>query len=160
MLMLSSCSRSAIAGEGLPAKQIEQGSTPTPVVLATHPASTMEQPVRLVIPAGALPPRLKRLAFDPTANWQRQHKTPGSMWVGMTLAHIQENGAARSSMDTLIVPEARVTRIAYYTPDQAPLQDIFGNLGGVYLNLITCAGDWIASQHQTKLRLVVYTTFV
>ena len=54
----------------------------------------------------------------------------------------------------------RVTRIAYYTPDQAPLQDIFGNLDGVYLNLITCAGDWIASQHQTKLRLVVYTALV
>ena len=54
----------------------------------------------------------------------------------------------------------RVTRIAYYTPDQAPLQDIFGNLGGTYLNLITCAGDWIPNQHQTTLRLVVYTTLV
>ena len=54
----------------------------------------------------------------------------------------------------------RVTRIAYYTPEQAPLQDIFGNLGGVYLNLITCAGDWMTSQHQTKLRMVVYTASV
>jgi hypothetical protein len=52
----------------------------------------------------------------------------------------------------------RVTRIAYFPPDQAPLQDIFGNLGGKYLNLITCAGDWIPSQHQTTLRLVVYTS--
>ena len=52
----------------------------------------------------------------------------------------------------------RVTRIAYYPPDQAPLQDIFGNLGGKYLNLITCAGDWISGQHQTTLRLVVYTS--
>ena len=43
-----------IAGEDLPTKQIEQGSTPTPVVLATHPASTMEQPVRLVIPAASI----------------------------------------------------------------------------------------------------------
>lgn len=52
----------------------------------------------------------------------------------------------------------RVTRIAYYPPDQAPLQDIFGNLGGRYLNLITCAGDWLPGQHQTALRLVVYTS--
>jgi hypothetical protein len=52
----------------------------------------------------------------------------------------------------------RVTRIAYYPPQAAPLQDIFGNSGGIYLNLITCAGDWIPSQHQTTLRLVVYTT--
>jgi len=51
----------------------------------------------------------------------------------------------------------RVTRIAYYPPQAAPLQDIFGNSGGIYLNLITCAGDWIPSQHQTTLRLVVYT---
>jgi hypothetical protein len=52
----------------------------------------------------------------------------------------------------------RVTRIASYPPKAAPLQDIFGNSGGIYLNLITCAGDWIPSQHQTTLRLVVYTT--
>ncbi len=50
-----------------------------------------------------------------------------------------------------------VTRIAYYTPQDAPLQDIFGNRSGNYLNLITCAGDWIPDQHQTTLRLVVYT---
>jgi LPXTG-site transpeptidase (sortase) family protein len=54
----------------------------------------------------------------------------------------------------------RVTHIEYYAPDQAPLQDIFGNPGGTYLNLITCAGDWIPSQHQTTLRVVVYTTLV
>ena len=50
-----------------------------------------------------------------------------------------------------------VTHIAYYTPQDAPLQDIFGNRSGTYLNLITCAGDWIPDQHQTTLRLVVYT---
>lgn len=54
----------------------------------------------------------------------------------------------------------RVTHVEYYAPDQAPLQEIFGNLGGIYLNLITCAGDWIPSQHQTTLRVVVYTTLV
>ena len=52
----------------------------------------------------------------------------------------------------------QVTRIALYAPQDAPIQDIFGNWGGTYLNLITCAGDWIPSQHQTNLRLVVYTS--
>ncbi len=52
----------------------------------------------------------------------------------------------------------RVTDIEYYQPQNAPLQQIFGNNGGTYLNLITCAGDWIPSQKQTTLRLVVYTT--
>ena len=54
----------------------------------------------------------------------------------------------------------RVTRIALYHPQQAPIQKIFGDESGSYLNLITCAGDWIVSQHQTAWRLVVYTTLV
>jgi sortase (surface protein transpeptidase) len=54
----------------------------------------------------------------------------------------------------------RVTRISLYLPRQAPVHQIFGDESGSYLNLITCAGDWIASQHQTALRLVVYTTLV
>ncbi len=54
----------------------------------------------------------------------------------------------------------QVTRVAFYPPQAAPIQAIFGNSGGNYLNLITCAGDWIPSQHQTTLRLVVYTTLV
>jgi sortase (surface protein transpeptidase) len=54
----------------------------------------------------------------------------------------------------------RVMQVALYPPQQAPLQAIFGNMGGRYLNLITCAGDWIPSEHQTTLRLVVYTVLV
>ena len=54
----------------------------------------------------------------------------------------------------------RVTRTAAYPPLAAPLQEIFGDTGGTYLNLITCAGTWVPSQHQTTLRLVVYTTLI
>ena len=54
----------------------------------------------------------------------------------------------------------RVTDVEYYAPQDAPIQLIFGNSSGKYLNLITCAGDWIPSQHQTTLRLVVYTTLI
>ena len=54
----------------------------------------------------------------------------------------------------------RVTRTAAYPPLAAPLQEIFGDTGGTYLNLITCAGTWIPTQHQTTLRLVVYTTLI
>ena len=52
----------------------------------------------------------------------------------------------------------RVIRLASYPPQQAPVQEIFGDTSGTYLNLITCAGTWIASQGQTTLRLVVYTS--
>jgi sortase (surface protein transpeptidase) len=51
-----------------------------------------------------------------------------------------------------------VTRLMFYPPQYAPMQDIFGNTAGSFLNLTTCAGDWIPTQHQTALRLVVYTS--
>nr|BBH92471.1 class F sortase [Thermogemmatispora argillosa] len=54
----------------------------------------------------------------------------------------------------------RVRSLAFYPPAGAPLQQIFADTSGRYLNLITCAGDWIASEHQTRLRLVVYTTLI
>jgi LPXTG-site transpeptidase (sortase) family protein len=54
----------------------------------------------------------------------------------------------------------RVTKVAYYTPAQAPVQAIFNNRGGRFLNLVTCAGAWIPAIHQTTLRLVVYTTLL
>lgn len=54
----------------------------------------------------------------------------------------------------------QVIDVEYYEPQNAPIQQIFGNASGKYLNLITCAGDWIPSQHQTTLRLVVYTRLI
>jgi LPXTG-site transpeptidase (sortase) family protein len=51
----------------------------------------------------------------------------------------------------------QVRQIATYQPASAPLQQIFQNNSGKFLNLITCAGTWIPSIHQTTLRLVVYS---
>jgi sortase (surface protein transpeptidase) len=53
-----------------------------------------------------------------------------------------------------------VTHMQAYQPRTAPLQAIFGDMSGNYLNLITCAGDWIPTEHQTTQRLVVYTSLV
>lgn len=54
----------------------------------------------------------------------------------------------------------RVLESKYYVANTAPSQKIFGNNAGNFLNLITCAGQWIPNQHQTTLRLVVYTVLV
>nr|BBH93272.1 hypothetical protein KTA_14710 [Thermogemmatispora argillosa] len=51
----------------------------------------------------------------------------------------------------------RVTAVASYPPQRAPLLRIFADRSGHYLNLITCAGTWIPSEHQTSERLVVYS---
>ena len=52
-----------------------------------------------------------------------------------------------------------VTRIEAYPVQDSPIQEIFGNTNGRFLNLTTCSGDWIPSQHQRAMRLVVYTSF-
>lgn len=53
-----------------------------------------------------------------------------------------------------------VTHVQAYQPQNAPLQAIFGDMSGNYLNLITCAGDWIPAEQQTTQRLVAYTSLV
>ena len=54
----------------------------------------------------------------------------------------------------------QVTKIQSYPPNNAPLSQIFADSSGNFLNLITCAGQWIPEQHQTSLRLVVYTRLI
>jgi LPXTG-site transpeptidase (sortase) family protein len=54
----------------------------------------------------------------------------------------------------------KVKDMQYYQPQNAPLPKIFGDHSGAYLNLVTCAGEWIPAIQQTTLRLVVYTEMV
>ena len=87
---------------------------------------------------------LDRPGGAPAVFWNLQY-----MHIGETITVVKSQGAS---------VQFHVTAIARYAPQAAPLQDIFGNTSGTFLNLITCAGDWIPSQHQTTQRLVVYTT--
>ena len=144
-------------------------------------------PVRLIIPAIAINAPVEWVGTQsngdlaiPTQNpwedvaWYNLGPHPGERGSAVIDGHLDRPGGypavfwrlrdIRIGNDVLVTNNAgktlhfRVTRIAYYTPQEAPIQDIFGNWGGTYLNLITCAGDWIPSQHQTNLRLVVYST--
>lgn len=106
--------------------------------------------------------------------WYHLGPHPGQMGSAVIVGHLDRPGGAPAVFwklrtmhpgdDVMVVNEDgtirhfRVTQVAAYPPDQAPLQAIFGNASGKFLNLITCAGDWIPSEHQTTLRLVVYTT--
>ncbi len=108
--------------------------------------------------------------------WYNQGPRPGEQGSAVIDGHVDRPGNSPAVFGRLrnlhkgdevqVVDSAgktlhfRVTDVAYYTPQNAPLQNIFGNTGGKYLNLITCAGDWIPSQNQTTLRLVVYTTLI
>ena len=108
--------------------------------------------------------------------WYADGPRPGEVGSAVIDGHLDRPGGSPAVFwnlrsihvgDSVIVTDTkggtkrfRVTRIALYRPQQAPLQKIFGDKSGSHLNLITCAGDWIVSEHQTTLRLVVYTILV
>lgn len=159
-----------------------QGS-PTPAGTAISEAG----PRRLIIPAIAVDAPIEEVGIlasgdlqtptrDPWVNtgWYKDGPEPGQQGSSVIDGHLDRPGGypavfwrlrdlkvgnevelVDSSGKTL---HFRVTDVEYYQPLKAPLQQIFGDSGGKYLNLITCAGDWIPSQSQTTLREVVYTT--
>lgn len=153
------------------------------------PVETQANPVRLLIPAVGLSANVESVGLQsdgeletPPRNpwqdvgWYNLGPRPGEQGSAVIDGHLDRPGGypavfwylhnIAAGDDVMVVNKAgktfhfRVTHFTYYAPQQAPLQAIFGNQGGEYLNLITCAGDWIPSQHQTTLRLVVYTTLI
>ncbi len=107
------------------------------------------------------------------AGWYQNGPLPGQQGSAVIDGHLDRPGGYPAVFwnlhdlytgERVIVLDAlgntwhfRVLRLASYPPQAAPLQAIFGATGGRYLNLITCAGAWLPTQHQTNLRLVVYT---
>ncbi|HLX40171.1 MAG TPA: class F sortase [Ktedonobacteraceae bacterium] len=155
-------------------------TTPTTV------AKAQINPVRLEIPAIGVNAIVEQVGVlssgdleTPSAHpwvdvgWFASGPVPGEQGSAVIDGHLDRPGGYPAVFwylrnvhigDTVLVVNAqgvtkhfRVTNIAFYQPQAAPLQEIFGNDSGTYLNLITCAGDWIPSQHQTTLRQVVYT---
>ncbi|MEO7021616.1 MAG: class F sortase [Ktedonobacteraceae bacterium] len=111
-----------------------------------------------------------------TAGWYQYGPYPGERGSAVIDGHLDRPGGSPAVFwnlrnlhigdDIMVVNSGgkvlhfRVVNMQYYTPTDAPLQTIFGNSGGTFLNLITCAGQWIPTQHQTTLRLVVHTILV
>jgi sortase (surface protein transpeptidase) len=147
---------------------------------------TTTRPVRLRIPSVKIDAFVESVGVlangdleTPTENrwynvgWYQSGTIPGERGSAVIDGHLDRPGGNPAVFwnlrqvhvgDAVMVIDAQgnpvrfhVTRVAFYEPQAAPLQEIFGNAGGIYLNLITCAGDWLPSAHQTTLRLVVYT---
>jgi len=161
----------------------------TPAVLPRAKTDIALNPVRLIIPSVAINAQVEWVGTQPNADlatptqnpwddvgWYNQGPYPGERGSAVIDGHLDRPGGFPAVFwhlrdmhvgDEVLVKNKsgktlrfQVTRIELYPPQDAPIQDIFGNWGGTYLNLITCAGDWIPSQHQTNLRLVVYTSLV
>lgn len=108
--------------------------------------------------------------------WYQGGPIPGQRGSAVIDGHLDRPGAVPAVFwrlhelkegDLVTVADAnghtlhfQVTKIESYPPKNAPTAQIFGASSGTFLNLITCAGQWIPEQHQTSLRLVVYTTLV
>lgn len=108
--------------------------------------------------------------------WYQYGPYPGDQGSAVIDGHLDRPGGSPAVFwklrdlhigDIVIVVKAgekplhfRVSNMKYYAPDNGPLKTIFENTTGIFLNLITCAGQWIPNQHQTTLRLVVYTVLV
>jgi LPXTG-site transpeptidase (sortase) family protein len=161
--------------------------TAAPTALLSQPSDIVTNPIRLSIPAIGINALVEPVGIlsngdiaTPTQSpwenvgWYNAGPRPGERGSAVIDGHLDRPGGYPAVFwrlrdlhvgdDVLVlstdgkIRHFHVTRIALYTPQAAPVQDIFGNKGGTYLNLITCAGDWIASQHQTTLRLVIYTS--
>jgi LPXTG-site transpeptidase (sortase) family protein len=159
---------------------------PASTALQPRTVNTAADPMRLIIPSLGINAHVENVSFQqngdmatPTLNpwedvgWYEAGPHPSDHGSAVIDGHLDRPGGYPAVFwrlrqiqvgDVVLVENKggktlhfHVTRIALYAPQDAPIQDIFGNGGGTYLNLITCAGDWIPDQHQTNQRLVVYT---
>ena len=161
-------------------------ASPVSTAQPLHSVNVAAVPLRLIIPSVGIDAYVEQVGIQPNADmatpmlnrwedagWYEGGPHPGEHGSAVIDGHLDRPGGypavfwrlrqIQVGNEVLVKNKGgktlhfRVTRIALYAPQEAPIQDIFGNGGGTYLNLITCAGDWIPSQHQTNQRLVVYT---
>jgi len=157
--------------------------TTNAVVIAATPVRA--NPARLLIPSIGVNALIERVGVTPGGDlavpqqdrwddvgWYAGGARPGERGSAVIDGHLDRPGGSpavfwrlrdmRVGDEVMVVDAAgktlkfHVKEIGFYPPQDAPIQQIFGNNSGTYLNLITCAGDWIPSQQQTTLRLVVY----
>jgi LPXTG-site transpeptidase (sortase) family protein len=161
--------------------------TPQSVIPTTLPVA--KKLVRLIIPAIGVNAPIESVGVVaggylgvPTQNqwdgvgWYKSGPYPGDRGSAVIDGHLDRPGGGpavfwnlrklRTGEMVMVVDSTgktlrfRITDMENYSPQNAPTSKIFDDTSGSYLNLITCAGAWIPSQHQTTLRLVVYTVLV
>ena len=147
---------------------------------------SIANPVRLIIPSIGVDAAIESLGILANGNlatpvqhpwddagWYDPGPRPGTPGSSVIDGHLDRPGGYPAVFwdlrdlqigDKVIVIDAQgktlsfhVINITFYPVQELPVSEIFGNNQGLYLNLITCAGDWIPDQHQTNQRLVVYT---
>ena len=164
------------------APSIAETASPSAVAYAQATST----PVRLLIPSlgiNAAVQQVGRTASgamgDPSnftdVAWYKYGTVPGQEGSAVIGGHLDNalalNGVFKH-LDELVIGQDiqiqtasdtvltfRVTDIEDYSYTQVP-GSFFTKTGGIYLNLITCAGTWLPQARSYDHRLVVYTTLV
>ncbi len=164
----------SVAGLSLVPPMASPVSPPFPFTRLHIPAIGVNAPIESVgvRPDGTMETPAQRPWND--VGWYNAGPRPGERGSAVIAGHLDRPGGNPAVFwrlrdlhigDSVLVVDAsgkalrfQVKRIIFFQPQDAPVQDVFGNTAGSFLNLTTCAGDWIPTQHQTALRLVVYTS--
>lgn len=140
-------------------------------------------PSRLIIPALEIDAYVQHVGVGKSGNmavpskyadvaWYKFGTRPGDRGSAVIAGHV-DNGFGLpgvfehlhelESGDEVFVETGKGERFRYkvltsetYPYDEAPLAGIFNQSGGSFLNLITCRGEWLASQEMYEERLVIY----
>jgi len=156
----------------------------TSAIEATHKAAPNAYPVRLIIPSLNINANVQYVGITAHGSmavpnnftdvgWYKYGPVPGSNGSAVLAGHVDNALALPGVFKHLqdIQPGADVyieqkngeqlhfivDDVEAYDVTDVPTDKIFENTGTPRLNLVTCDGTWIQSQHQYDQRLVVYT---
>ena len=110
-----------------------------------------------------------------SVGWYRESPTPGERGPAVLAAHVDRNyqkGAfydlhKLEPGDEVVVDRAdgsmasfEISRIAQYPKDDFPSQEVYGDVEGAELRLITCGGDVNREAHSYRDNVVVFAGLV
>lgn len=170
-----------------PAQPTEAPAAPPipPVTIGAAPRN-VGVPVRVIIPSIGVDATVEQVGVaadgtmatpeDPwNTGWYAPGIRPGQAGNAAIAGHVDYHGIGpvvfwdlnklAVGAEVLVVTDAgqtlrfRVRGSEYYTPDNAPLQEIFGAANTVNLNLITCGGTFNPATRSYDQRLVLFTSY-
>jgi len=148
---------------------------------------TEHLPSRLIIPKLEIDTDIQHLGVTSTGNmaapsnftdvsWYKHGTVPGYEGSAVMAGHVDnalgtpavfyELPKLETGDDIYVVRENgerlhyKVVSMDLYPWDNSPVEKIFNDDSGKYLNLITCQGEWVAEARSAENRLVIYTKLV
>ncbi len=156
-----------------------------PVITGAAPRN-VGLPVRVIIPSIGVDATIEQVGVatdgamatpeDPwNTGWYAPGIRPGQVGNAAIAGHVDYHGIGpvvfwdlnklSTGAEVFVVTDAgqtlrfTVRGSEYYTPENAPLQDIFGAATTLNLNLITCGGTFDPTTRHYDQRLVVFTSY-